>query len=80
METADMLRRLQLDPKALDWQRLIERTAPLQLAESAAAYAISEDTNENKAASFTNAIAEAKRKLADSLGIGAEKIEITIRL
>jgi hypothetical protein len=80
METADMLRRLQLDPKALDWQRLMDRPAPLQLAESAAAYAISADTNENKAASFTNAIADAKRKLADSLGIGAEKIEITIRL
>jgi hypothetical protein len=38
------------------------------------------DAAEGRAPSFTDAIAEAKRKLAESLGIASEKIEITIRL
>jgi hypothetical protein len=34
----------------------------------------------SRGGNFTDAIAEAKRKLAESLGIAAERIEIAIRL
>jgi len=80
LETSELFRRLQLNPSDLAWRQLVSSPDPLQVAETADPYAVLADATENKAASFTNAIAEAKRKLAESLGIAAEKIEITIRL
>jgi hypothetical protein len=80
LETSELFRRLQLDPNDLAWQQLVSNPAPPQCAEPAATYAVPADAAAGKGASFTSAIAEAKRKLAESLGIAAEKIEITIRL
>ena len=47
---------------------------------TAATYAVSAGGTDGRGTGLTNAIAEAKQKLAESLGIAAEKIEITIRL
>jgi flagellar biosynthesis component FlhA len=80
METSELFRRLQLNPNDLAWQKLMSNPGPLQVAEAAVSYAVLPDANESNGASFTSAIAEAKRKLAESLGIASEKIEITIRL
>jgi hypothetical protein len=73
LETAELFRRLQLNPDELTWQQLLSTPAPSQAADSLA------DPADGKAPSFTEAIAETKRKLAESLGIASEKIEITIR-
>lgn len=82
METAELLRRLALDPDALSWQPFASCPAPVQLqpADTSVAHAGAPDPGRTRGGSFTNAIAEAKRKLAESLGIASEKIEITIRL
>jgi hypothetical protein len=80
METAELFRRLQLDPDELEWQQLLSSPAPLQAQEAELPHAVPAPAPETKGAGFTGAIAEAKRKLAESLGIAAEKIEITIRL
>jgi hypothetical protein len=45
-----------------------------------APYAIPADAAGGRGTNLTTAIEEAKRKLAESLGIASEKIEITIRL
>jgi hypothetical protein len=76
METSELFRRLKLNPNELDWQQLVSKPAPLHVSEASAAYGAQADAG----ASLTHAIAEAKRKLAESLGIATEKIEITIRL
>jgi len=80
METSELFRRLQLDPSDLAWRQLVSNPSPLHVAETATPYTVAADPAENKGAGFTDAIAEAKRKLAESLGIASEKIEITIRL
>jgi len=80
LETAELLRRLQLNPNDLVWQKLLSNPGPLHVAEQTEPYAVPADTAAANSPSFTAAIAEAKRKLAESLGIVAEKIEITIRL
>lgn len=80
METSELFRRLKLNPNELDWQQLVSKPAPLHVAEAGPTYLVQADGADNKGASFANAIAEAKRKLAESLGIASEKIEITIRL
>ena len=77
LETSELFRRLGLDPRALAWQQLLPQAPQSQLPE---ALAPGPPPGEYKGASFTHAIAEAKRKLAASLGIGSDKIEITIRL
>jgi hypothetical protein len=74
METSELFRRLQLDPSKLAWRPLGSNNAPLQVAEPAASHAALPDTATGKAAGFTHAIAEAKRNLAESLGIASEKI------
>jgi hypothetical protein len=79
LETSELFRRLQLNPNDLAWQPLVSHPGPLQVAEAAAEYR-APDAMARIGASFTDAIAEAKRKLAESLGIASEKIEITIRL
>jgi hypothetical protein len=79
LETSEVFRRLDLNPDELDWQQLMGSPAPLQVQEKAAAFATA-DAGEIKGANLIDAIAEAKRKLAESLGIASEKIEITIRL
>jgi hypothetical protein len=80
LETAEVFRRLQLNPDKLVWQQLVSDPAPLQVAEPVGPCVARLDAAEDKGASLTDAIAEAKRKLAESLGIASEKIEITIRL
>lgn len=80
LETAELLRRLRLDPDALAWQQLNGEPPPAQGAESSAPCPAAPAPDRARGASLPGAIAEAKRRLADSLGIGAEKIEITIRL
>lgn len=82
LETSELFRRLQLNPAELVWQQMppVRAPQPPHVAEAAASYAIAPDAGEDKGASFTRKIAEAKRSLAESLGIGSEKIEITIRL
>lgn len=88
METADLLHRLKLNPDALAWKPFTAKLGPLQLqlAETPAPESAAPDPgrgNEGSAGSggsFAHAVAQAKRRLADSLGIAAEKIEITIRL
>lgn len=80
LETSELMRRLQLNPDELAWTSLLGNPGRSQPAQSAASSAIAADASEGKGASFTDTIAEAKRVLAESLGIGAEKIEITIRL
>lgn len=80
METLEMLRRLQLDPDALAWQAFAPGPAPRPAGEPAISNAAAPEPDRSKGGSFTNAIAEAKHKLAESLGIASEKIEITIRL
>lgn len=80
LETEDMLRRLALDPDTLDWQRLVSDAPRLRVAPGETPVLPAPDAAEPRAGGFTKAIAEAKRKLADSLGIASEKIEITIRL
>ena len=79
LETAEMFRRLQLNPDELTWQQLLGNPGPAHVAENAAACAVQADAADGKGASLIQAIAEAKRKLAESLGIASEKIEITIR-
>jgi len=80
LETAELFRRLQLNPDELTWQQLLNNPASSQVAESAASYPAQADAADGKTPSFARAIAETKRKLAESLGIASEKIEITIRL
>jgi hypothetical protein len=80
LETSELFRRLQSNPNDLVWQQLMSPASPLHVAETVASYTVQVDAKESKGTSFTNAIAEAKRKLAESLGIASEKIEITIRL
>lgn len=79
LETSELFRRLQLKPDELSWQSLVSNSGT-QGAEPANAYAIAAAPGDATGASFTDAIAEAKRKLAASLGIASDKIEITIRL
>jgi len=76
LETAELFRRLALDPRELAWQQLAPRVEEPQATHAASAA----QPGEAKGASFTHAIEEAKRKLAASLGIASDKIEITIRL
>lgn len=80
LETSELFRRLALDPNELVWQQLISNPEAQHVAEPAASYVIPADAAQGKGTNLSNAIAEAKRKLAESLGIAAEKIEITIRL
>lgn len=80
LETTELFRRLQLNPEELTWQQLLNTPAPAQAADGAPAGSVQAETADGKAASFPQAIAETKRKLAESLGIASEKIEITIRL
>jgi len=68
IETTELFRRLGLDPGKREWQQLAPHAPEMSTAAEA------------KSASFTGAIADAKRKLAASLGIASDKIEITIRL
>lgn len=84
LETAELFRRLDLNPGDLAWKPLAGAgpAAPVQLhlADSMAAGTVPAPAADGKGASFTGAVADAKRKLAETLGIAAEKIEITIRL
>jgi len=80
LETAELFRRLQLNPEELTWQQLPGNPAPAQVAENMLPYQAQADAAQGRGASLTQAIAEAKHKLAESLGIASEKIEITIRL
>lgn len=68
LETAELFRRLDLNPDDLAWQPLVSNPPRQQLAEGIAPCLPAPVS------------AETKRKLADSLGIASEKIEITIRL
>lgn len=79
LETAELFRRLQLNPDTLVWQQLVSE-APPQVAEATLPYAARPEAPATQGAGLSHAIAEAKRKLAESLGIASEKIEITIRL
>jgi hypothetical protein len=79
LETSELFRRLHLNPDDLTWRPLGSNPGPLQVSEAPVAYAAPADAAAGRSASFTSAIAEAKRKLAESLGIASEKIEITIR-
>jgi hypothetical protein len=58
----------------------LSKAAPLQVAETTVRYALPANPAGDKGAGLTGTIAEAKRKLAESLGIASERIEITIRL
>ncbi|KFI07498.1 hypothetical protein [Massilia sp. BSC265] len=80
LETDELFRRLQLKQDELVWQQLTGDPVSLQVAEPAVSYAAAPAPDRGKAPSFSNTIAEAKSKLAESLGIASEKIEITIRL
>lgn len=80
LETDELLRRLEIEPETLNWRRLAASGEPLLIAERALPNAHPAEGAQPKAGSLADAIAEAKRKLAESLGIGLEKIEITIRL
>lgn len=79
LETAELFRRLQLNPDELTWQQLLNDPAPSRTADSPSSSA-QIDAADGKVPSFAQAIADTKRKLAESLGIASEKIEITIRL
>jgi hypothetical protein len=80
LETAELLRRLDLNPDELDWQQLVSNPPQAQAPATPAPATAGADQGESRSGGFTWAIAEAKRKLAESLGIASEKIEITIRL
>jgi hypothetical protein len=80
LETAEMFRRLQLNPGDLVWQQLAGQPGPQHTAQAASHGVAADAPAKGKGASFADAIAEAKQNLALSLGIAAEKIEITIRL
>jgi hypothetical protein len=80
LETSELMRRLRLNPDELVRKPLLGRPAQSRIAACLAAYAIPADASGSKATSFTDTIAETKRVLAESLGIGAQKIDITIRL
>lgn len=81
LETAELFRRLDLNPDALNWQQLLSPAGPVHAAEKTVSYAAADaGAGAGNGGKFTDAIAEAKRKLAESLGIASEKIEITIRL
>ena len=80
LETDELFRRLAIDPDELSWRRLGGNGEPSQAVERAPAHAPAAHDGEARGASLPDAIAEAKRKLAESLGIGLERIEITIRL
>lgn len=80
LETAELLRRLDLNPDDLDWQQLISQAPRAQATDGPSAALPPAEQNDVKGGGFIWAIAEAKRKLAESLGIASEKIEITIRL
>jgi hypothetical protein len=63
------------------WQQLVSHPGPQHVAQAPAFPGAAADAPARGiGASFADAIAEAKQKLAISLGIAAEKIEITIRL
>lgn len=79
LETSELFRRLDLDPAFLKWLPLGSNPGPQHVSQADASYAAPADTTAGRSANFTGAIAEAKRKLAESLGIASEKIEITIR-
>lgn len=79
LETAELFRRLKLNPGDLHWQQLLVNPEPPKVSDTAASCAVS-DAGDSKGGSLTNAIAEAKRRLAESLGIASDRIEITIRL
>ena len=80
LETDELFRRLDLDPDTLSWRRLATQVDGLPIAEPAHSSAQPVEGALAKGGSLPNAIAEAKRKLVESLGITLEKIEITIRL
>ena len=80
LETTELFRRLQLNPEELTWQQLLGNTASLQVAENMTHYQTQADAAQGTGASLTQAIAEAKHRLAGCLGIASDKIEITIRL
>lgn len=80
MESSELFRRLQLNPDDLIWRQLVSTVAPPQVAETTLPHVLPANPVEATGASLTGTIAEAKRKLAESLGIASEKIEITIRL
>lgn len=80
LETSELFRRLQVNPNELVWQQLVDTPGRLQVSQIVAPYARSADGTEGRGKGLTDAIAEAKQKLAESLGIASEKIEITIRL
>lgn len=82
LESAELFRRLRVDPRELAWNELAPRPEQSRTPDPETpcpAPAIA-PAGEGKAASLSNAIAEAKRRLAASLGIASDKIEITIRL
>lgn len=80
LKTSELFRRLGLNPNELVWQQLAGTAGELKVAETAAPYAVSADGTAGRGTGLTDAIAEAKQKLAESLGIASERIEITIRL
>lgn len=80
LETSELFRRLEVNPNDLVWQQLVSTPVAPHVAQTVAPYIASADGTEGRGTGLTNAIAEAKQKLAESLGIAAEKIEITIRL
>jgi hypothetical protein len=69
-----------LNPDELTWQQLLGNPPASPTADNATSSPLQGDAPDGKAPSLTRAIAEAKHKLAESLGIASEKIEITIRL
>lgn len=68
-KTADILRKLRIDPHKLSWLSL---HGQLACAEQEAVYAVKKE-------GFAQAVALAKANLAESLGIAADAIEIVIR-
>jgi hypothetical protein len=80
LETDELLRRLNIDPNTLSWQPLHSQAEQARGAESVPSYGASSGADGRGGGVFTEAIADAKRKLAQSLGIASDKIEITIRL
>ncbi|MGI4717966.1 MAG: hypothetical protein ACRYGO_19980 [Janthinobacterium lividum] len=82
LESAELFRRLRIDPRELAWKPLAPRPDQPDAAspEMPCATTSVAPAGEGKAASLSSAIAEAKRRLAASLGIASDKIEITIRL
>ncbi|QOY92718.1 hypothetical protein IM543_14005 [Massilia sp. UMI-21] len=80
LETDELFRRLRLKEDDLDWQPLVGEPPRIRVAEGGTPMLPAPDHAELTTGGFTKAIVDAKRKLAESLGIASEKIEITIRL